>query len=243
MTVTLYRVGGSVRDELMGLRSKDVDYAVSVSGCGARTVEDGYAAMADWMRVNGFTVWLETPQYVTIRARFPVGQEHGGQTADFTLCRREGPYSDGRRPDWVELGTIDDDLARRDFTVNAIAVCEDGAIVDPHRGQDDLERGVLRCVGSATHRLTEDALRALRAVRFQVTRGLTWDAELATAMRSDWLPPLLSSISIERRREELRRAFMHDTIKTLAVLEHQVTPEFVRCALAGGIRLEPTIKE
>lgn len=104
----------------------------------------------------------------------PTGLQHGtvtvvsgGLPIELTTMRRDGAYRDNRHPDSVTFGTsIEEDLARRDFTVNAIALSPDGTLVDPYGGQEDLKAGVLRCVGEPKRRFEEDALRILRLVRF-----------------------------------------------------------------------------
>jgi tRNA nucleotidyltransferase (CCA-adding enzyme) len=229
-TVTMRRVGGCVRDELMGLRSKDVDFSVELPEMVGRPASEGFAAMLAHLAGEGFEVFEERPEFLTIRARFPRAHElHARQTADFVLCRREGAYSDGRRPDSVTVGTLADDLARRDFTVNAIAEELDGSLVDPHGGRRDLELGVLRAVGSAEERLSEDALRALRALRFWVTKSLVPDAELQVALRSEW------------RRDELARCMQASTLATLDAL-HELPTSF-RDAALEGLKLFPTQRD
>jgi tRNA nucleotidyltransferase (CCA-adding enzyme) len=139
----------------------------------------------------------------------PTGIEHGtvtvvrgGQHYEVTTLRGEGTYTDGRHPDWVEF--VDDitaDLARRDFTVNAIAVDPtDGRIVDPFGGRDDLARGVLRAVGDPRARFSEDGLRVLRAARFVASLELSLDPETEAA-----IAPTLDTfrkVAAERVRDE-----------------------------------------
>jgi len=129
-----------------------------------------------------------------------------GRHYEVTSLRGEGTYTDGRRPDHVEF--IDDitaDLARRDFTVNAIAVDpQDGKVVDPFDGRKDLARGVLRAVGVARERFTEDGLRVLRAARFVATLGLELDPDTEAAIR-----PTLDTfrkVAGERVRDEWLKA-------------------------------------
>jgi tRNA nucleotidyltransferase (CCA-adding enzyme) len=123
----------------------------------------------------------------------PTGIEHGtvtvvaaGRHYEVTTLRGEGTYSDGRRPDWVEF--VDDitaDLARRDFTVNAIAIDSlDGKLIDPFDGRGDLARGVLRAVGDPKQRFAEDGLRVLRAARFVATLELALDPPTEAAIAS-----------------------------------------------------------
>lgn len=234
MSVTMYEVGGCVRDELLGLKTKDIDFAVEAPD---------YATMAAFLRANGYSIYLETPEHFTIRGKFPKDHPRYPRVdADFVLCRKDGRYSDGRRPDSVEPGTLMDDLRRRDFTVNAMARDEHGCILDPHGGQEDLAARILRCVGEPEERMREDALRALRAIRFAVTKGFDWNAGLDRVMASDWLPGLLASVSVERRREELLRCFQHDTRLTLDFLCHHVSPEFLDACLDGGMWLIPTLR-
>jgi tRNA nucleotidyltransferase (CCA-adding enzyme) len=139
----------------------------------------------------------------------PTGIEHGtvtvvkeGHHYEVTTLRGEGTYTDGRRPDWVEF--VDDitaDLARRDFTVNAIAVDPlDGKLIDPFDGRGDLARGLLRAVGDARERFAEDGLRVLRAARFVATLELALDPATEAAIR-----PTLDTyrkVAHERVRDE-----------------------------------------
>ena len=139
----------------------------------------------------------------------PTGIEHGtvtvvkdGRHYEVTTLRGEGTYTDGRRPDWVEF--VDDitaDLARRDFTVNAIALDPlDGKLIDPFDGRGDLERRVLRAVGDARERFSEDGLRVLRAARFVATLELALDPATEAA-----IAPTLDTyrkVAAERVRDE-----------------------------------------
>lgn len=240
--MNIYRVGGAVRDLHLGIPSKDHDFAVELTpGIDAAK---GFDLMREHLVGNGYTIFLETPEYGTIRAHFPnTHPEFGKVTADFTLCRTEGPYSDGRRPDWIRTGTILDDLARRDFTVNAMAVnIETGEGLDPHDGLKDLRLSTLRCVGEPEDRLTEDALRGIRALRFIVTRAMHPDTKLEGVLYSEWLPPLLSSISAERRREELGKMFKHNTPLSMWVLHYYASTDLVDAAFEGDIWLKATLE-
>lgn len=143
----------------------------------------------------------------------PTGLQHGTVTVvldrehyEVTTLRGEGAYSDGRRPDAVHfVSDIDQDLARRDFTVNAIAIAADtGAIVDPFGGQRDLEAKVIRAVGKAEERFSEDGLRVLRAARFCATLGFSLDPATKAAIE-----PTLGTykkVSPERVRDEWMKA-------------------------------------
>lgn len=244
MNVQLFEVGGCVRDEILGVPVNDYDYTV---------VAPSFDAMRDHLLSKGFEIFLETPQYLTIRARFPSMTEDGDTsigmfagkvrnrlTADFVLARKEGAYSDGRRPDEVHPGSLLDDLSRRDFTVNAIAKDAGGEYIDPFDGIKDLRMGVLRAVGNAEDRLREDALRALRALRFSLTKRLSLTNELGQALESDWLPPLLSSVSAERRREELSKMFKFNTVASMELLFW--FPLLTKAAFQDGLWLKPTLE-
>ncbi len=238
MTVQLFEVGGCVRDSLLGLSSKDVDFTVVADG--------GWAEMKEFLHKAGFKVWLESPEFLTVRAMFPAdfalasGTKTKGLTADFVLARKEGEYTDGRRPDLVTPGTLEDDLRRRDFTVNALARTEDGSLVDLFGGVSDLDARLLRCVGSAEERLTEDALRALRALRFVVTKGFHLDSELVSVLGSQSLADRLSTVSVERRREELLKAFRFDTLATLRLLSQFEL--LMEATFEDGLWLAPSLK-
>jgi tRNA nucleotidyltransferase (CCA-adding enzyme) len=179
-------VGGCVRDLLLGRVAADWDVATD-----ARPKE----LLAVFPRA------------------IPTGIDHGtvtvvssGRHYEVTTLRGEGGYSDGRRPDWVEF--VDDitaDLARRDFTVNAMAVDPvDGELIDPFGGRGDLARGVLRAVGDAKERFAEDGLRVLRAARFVATLELELDPDTEAA-----IGPTLDTfrkVAMERVRDEWVKA-------------------------------------
>lgn len=226
MEAKYYIVGGFVRDKLLGVKSKDVDFAVEA---------ESYEVMKADLLSKGIEIFQERPEFLTIRGRHPV---YGG--VDYVLCRKESFYSDGRRPDSVSIGTIQDDLARRDFTVNAIAEDEDGNVIDPFGGREDLEKGILCCVGLARERFSEDYLRMVRAVRFHITKGFEFDLDIGLCLLNKDMVIKLKDISRERIYEELRKCFEHDTKKTLDFFRSFDTLEsviFGEC----GIKLEPKI--
>lgn len=228
MKVKFYQVGGSVRDEILGLRSKDIDYSVEASS---------YNEMREAIIDRGGEIFLETPEYFTIRANVP-----GMGACDYVLCRKEADYSDGRRPDKVEIGTLYDDLARRDFTMNAIAKDEDGNLIDPFDGQKDLANGLIRCVGSAEERFSEDYLRMVRAIRFAITKKMELDWAIDACLRERNMQDNLIKVSVERIREELVKAFKHCTITTLLMIrDFELEPILFHKSL--GLRLEPTLKK
>jgi tRNA nucleotidyltransferase/poly(A) polymerase len=229
MSVKVYQVGGHVRDGLLGIRSKDIDYSVEAPD---------YKTMVEWIKTQG-TIFLEQPEFWTVRAHIK-----GKQPADYVLCRKDGQYTDGRRPDSVSVGTLADDLARRDFTVNAIAFDEENKqYIDPHNGRADLELMLIRCVGNAEERFDEDALRLLRAIRFAITKGFKIHSSVEEALHHRNLcKKLKECVSEERKREELLRCFRHDTLLTL---QHLTNFWRIReaCFEGGKLWLMPTMKE
>lgn len=221
-----YLVGGAVRDELLGISSKDLDYSVEA---------DSYSDMKKAILDRGGKVFVEHPEFLTIRAKIP-----GHGACDYVLCRKESSYSDGRRPDEVIPGSLHDDLARRDFTMNAIAKDEDGNYIDPFNGKLDIEDNVIRCVGSAHDRFEEDALRLLRAIRFCVTKDMLIDRNILACMHSPSIVRKLDSVSVERMYDEMTKMFEHNTLKSLQIIE-----EFplIREVVFSKMKLLPSLKK
>lgn len=195
-----YPVGGCVRDTLMGTIPHDWDVAVTTTP--ERTEEicnaAGYSTIPTGIRHG--TVTVIVPLNGTASDR-----EDGYDLIECTTCRTEGGYTDGRHPDAVSFtGRIEDDLSRRDFTVNAMAFepTEDGLVlVDLFGGREDLAARVIRCVGDPDTRFSEDALRLLRAVRFASRLGFDIEENTRDAIMRE--ADGLSRISRERVRDEL----------------------------------------
>lgn len=256
----MYMVGGAVRDEIMGVRSKDIDFSVVLDDNWASFWNDGaqpYDVMVANLKMMGFKIFLESPEFLTVRAQFPNGDPtnmlvvvndkswKGGKmpslTADFVLARKESDYADGRRPDKVEVGTLEDDLARRDFTMNAIAKDADGSLIDPFNGRKDIDARIIRAVGDPLARLEEDALRAVRALRFSVTKGFKIDPELAHAMQvMSVLDAVANKISDERIQQELSKMFRFDTLGSLYALNQ--FDALTASMFAGSVSLDATMK-
>lgn len=224
-----YIVGGFVRDELLGVKSKDIDFAVE-----APSFDEMRQAILD----KGGSIFLETPEYFTIRARLP---KVSG--ADFVLCRKEGKYKDGRHPESVEVGTLYDDLARRDFTMNAIAKTEQGEYIDPFYGKQDIDARLVRCVGDAKERFEEDYLRLLRALRFALTKNFSLHKDIDFCLRDPILCTGLTTVSGERIREELTRCFKANTPETLRMLIKYPAVGEVIFDNHPGLWLKPTFEQ
>lgn len=234
-------VGGAVRDELLGLRNKDLDFCVELTDMIGRPAEEGFAAMRDIIERDGFVIFKEDPEHVTLRAKFPKDHKNAGMTSDFVLCRKDGPSSDGRHPDFVLTADVAADLARRDLTINALARSEDGTLIDMHGGREDLEAGLIRFVGDPEKRLAEDALRAFRALRFAVTKRFTLAPETVEALQA-LHAEAFDAVSTDRIcNDELHKMFSTDTAASIALLTQ--FPIMLEVALSRGIRLLPTMKE
>jgi len=211
--VTIFLVGGAVRDHLMGMASNDWDFSVQA---------ESFDAMREWMIENDFEIFLETPQYHTIRARRK-GTWHFNQFDltnkgfDFVLARQDGEYSDGRRPDEVTPGTILDDLARRDFTINAMAINEVGLVIDPFDGQSAIKSETISCVGDIT-RLKEDGLRMLRAIRFAIQLDFILSTDVFMFLANPDNEKYLRNVSVDRIRDEMYKCFKIDTMETMYYL-------------------------
>lgn len=241
--IKTYLVGGAVRDKHLGLPVKDFDYTVVVDpGFEGATAEDAYWIMHGFLERQGYSIFLSTPEYFTIRAKFPKGHVNEKITADFVLARKDGPYSDGRRPDWVVPGTLEDDLSRRDFTVNAMAEDEDGNIIDLFDGEYHLGKRLLVAVGEPRDRFLEDALRVFRALRFMITKDFTIGSEARQAIHNVGVLDKVEEVSVERIREELHRCFAHDTTRTMTTLVNDF-PELLGVMARKGIWLIPSNKE
>ena len=248
--LNVFMVGGCVRDRaLMGFGCmeeapiKDIDFAVEAAS---------FDTMMAELEMLGFDIFKSDPDFVTLRARFPrsagwtewlLDQDLPlGLTADFVLCRKDGVYLDGRRPETVEAGTIYDDLARRDFTVNAIAQHHEAGLLDPHGGIGDLNDGRLRFVGDPIARVTEDGLRALRGLRFMVTHGLTPDRAAQAMFKSAIARDAIAQQHDQRVFEEIEKMFRWDTLASIEILTtYQMLP--VVFPKAGSMWLRPTTKE
>lgn len=230
MTNRIFEVGGSIRDGLLGKPTKDRDFAVET---------DSYVSMRNIILNLGGKIFLETPEHFTIRANVP---QFG--SADYVLCRKDGTYSDGRHPDSVTVGTILDDLARRDFTINAMARdMVTGELIDPFNGRRDLDNRIIACVGLPEQRFDEDALRIFRAVRFSITKKLDIDKETENWVRrlGSQYNPKMESVSTERIREEVLKMFQADTQEAIYVL-FTVYKGLGALILNRGIWFEPTTK-
>jgi poly(A) polymerase len=215
----IYKVGGCVRDEFLGLNSKDIDFTFVLDDLNM-SVDEGFKIMEQWMTERNYTIFLSTPEMFTIRAKFPKGHENEGLVADFVLARKEIGYHPGTRRPILELGTIEDDLIRRDFTVNAMAIDEDGNLIDLFNGVEDLKNMVLKTPLPTEVTFNDDPLRILRAIRFSITKGFAIPASMAIKIEMYDYETKMDVVSLERIREELLKCFKHNTLDTLDGLNY-----------------------
>ena len=240
---TLFQVGGCVRDKILGVHSKDIDFTFVLDDL-TQTVEQGFEQMTLWLESKEFKIFLSTPDCFTIRAKFPKGHKHEGLVADFVMARKEIGYVQGTRKPILELGKLEDDLVRRDFTLNAMAEDEDGNIIDLFGGLKDLEDGILRTPLNPEITMLEDPLRILRALRFSVTKGFGISFKIWDAMaQPEILEKLKTTVSVERMREEIFKMMKHNTplsLRLLHTVEESYIPGFLDLVFSKGLWLKPT---
>ena len=243
-----YVVGGSVRDLLIGRVPKDWDVATDAK---PEEIQILFSTFAGATADRPATVYENEFGTVLVKLKPRTDAEdnadqHGNyqrksasslrksalDTVEVTTFRKEETYSDLRHPDRVSFtNSIEEDLARRDFTINAIAMSENGEIIDPFKGRDDLEATLVRAVGDVRRRFGEDALRLMRAVRFAAELGFNIEEETESAAKSH--ARLLAKIAKERIRDEFAKILMSpgggpkwgvEELEALGLLEY-ILPE------------------
>jgi tRNA nucleotidyltransferase/poly(A) polymerase len=238
-----YEVGGAVRDKYLNIKSKDVDFSV-VSNVIFSTAKEAFCALESYLEDKDFQIFECREEFMTIRAKVPQNHELRSRTdvADFVLARKDGPSSNGRHPDYVLPGTLHDDLSRRDFTVNSMAIDLDGNLIDPFNGLDDLKNQHLRFVGDPYQRISEDGLRVIRALRFEVTKNLKPIDLTFDALNSDLAVEMLSKVSIERVYDELEKMFLSNSIYSMELLSNKYS-KLQSSIFRNNLRLQPTLKK
>ena len=217
-----YLVGGCVRDLIIGIEPKDWDVTTNA------TPEQIQAVFPDSFYENTFgTVGVKTSS-----------EDPRTAIVEVTPYRVESEYSDKRRPDSVAFGTsLLEDLARRDFTINALALGSKGQIIDPYDGQKDIKDKLIRAVGDASLRFNEDALRMLRAVRLVAELDFGIDGDTAAAISEN--SKHLSHVSRERVRDELIRILNSKQPMSALVLAQRLgILEYISADLTRGIGIE-----
>ncbi len=185
-------VGGAVRDMLIQKSPEDWDIATNAK---PDTVKQIFKNTVDTGLKHG-----------------TVSVVQDGEMVEVTTYRRESSYSDSRRPDSVEfVSSLQEDLARRDFTINAIAFSPAEGLIDYSQGTEDIKSGIIRCVGSSSERFREDALRMIRAVRFAVQLDFELDSDVIKAIQAN--AELINRIAVERIREEFNKILVAEKVE------------------------------
>lgn len=204
----VYLVGGCVRDLALGKTPKDIDLATSATPSEVKSI---FSHVIETGILHGtVTVMLDRIPY------------------EVTTFRTESGYIDGRRPGQVTFASeLSEDLKRRDFTINALAVdISTGSWIDEHQGMNDIEAKLIRCVGNPLERFSEDGLRPIRALRFASSLGFTIEHETRESISRT--RSVIQKISIERLLDEIRKAFQGKDPETFVrlLLEEDILPLF-----------------
>ncbi|NLK39780.1 MAG: CCA tRNA nucleotidyltransferase [Clostridiales bacterium] len=212
-----YVVGGCVRDSLRGITPHDWDLTTDALPEEIKECFHAYKTIDTGIRHGTVSVLIDHMQL------------------EITTFRTDGEYTDHRRPDNVFFtSNLEDDLARRDFTIGAMAYHPQKGLIDPFCGQEDLKKRRIRCVGDPIKRFSEDALRILRAFRFSAQLGFDFDA--ATLNGAKDCRHLLGKIAVERISSELSRLLLSgNPAKALEAMHHSNVLEAVAPALAAAL--------
>jgi tRNA nucleotidyltransferase (CCA-adding enzyme) len=219
-----YLVGGCVRDILLGNKPKDWDVTTNAN---PKEIE------------SLFEETFYENDYGTVGVVHKETTDETLKVLEVTPYRTEGEYSNVRHPDSVEFGTnLEEDLKRRDFTINAMAYSvSKGQVVDPFKGQTDLEKRTIKTVGASVDRFSEDALRMLRALRLGAELDFVIDPKTTEAISGN--STLLSRISKERIRDEFSRILLSDgPMSTLAIAQKLGVLVYITSELERGIGIE-----
>lgn len=243
----MYEVGGCVRDEILGVKSKDIDYVAVPNEellNDIKSANSMFNILSGYLKSEGFEIFLETPECFTIRAKFPKGHKYQG-VADFVMARKEVGYISGTRTPIIEPGTLYDDLIRRDFTLNALAKDENGDIIDYFDGMWALDAKMLITPLDSRTTMLDDPLRLLRAFRFSITKDFTISPRVwETCLMDSVVNKLEEVVSQERIREEVFKMMKHDTIKSLELFYNidRVNPKLIQIMFGRGMWLKPTME-
>jgi tRNA nucleotidyltransferase/poly(A) polymerase len=211
-----YLVGGAVRDEILGLSNKDLDYVFVFEDLDEnQTAEECFNEMYQNIQERG-EIFLSTPSCYTIRYK----DRETKEVKDVVMARKEVGYVYGTRTPIVKPGTLYDDLERRDATLNALAKDDDGTIIDYFNGLTHLKYGILRTPLDPIKTFDDDPLRIIRFIRFSITKSFTIPDDIQSVIASYDYESKMGVVSIERIREELLKCFKYNTLKTLGTINY-----------------------
>lgn len=203
-----YIVGGCVRDSIMGMAPHDWDVTTDAAPDEIKAVFASFRTIDTGIKHGTVTVLSD------------------GEPVEVTTFRIDGEYTDNRHPDCVKFTKkIEDDLSRRDFTINAIAYDPTEGLIDPFGGENDIKNRIIRCVGSPDKRFSEDALRILRAVRFASVLGFDIDKETAESIIKN--ENLISKVAVERISTELLKLLTGKNVFTVLTKYRSVIAVFI----------------
>ena len=203
-----YLVGGCVRDMLMGIEAHDYDITTSASPSEMTQVFKDYRTIETGIKHGTLTVIID------------------GECLEITTYRIDGEYKDNRHPESVTFSrSLRDDLLRRDFTINALVYNESEGIIDLFGGKEDIKNKIIRAVGDAEKRFTEDALRILRAIRFSSTLGFKIEESTKKAMKK--CAHLLNNIAGERISVEIEKFLLGKNVKNAILENYEILGELI----------------
>lgn len=235
-----YIVGGFVRDKLLEIKSKDIDYAV-VSMIDDTNIDVVYERFCNYLTNNNYVIYLKTPECFTVRAK----NKQTNEPADFVLARKEIGYNVDSRKPIIVSGSIYDDLLRRDFTINAMAIdIETNEIIDPFNGRKHLKEKKLKTPLDPNITLLDDPLRIIRGFRFSIVLEFNLDKKFMIAINNQEIwDKFKNVVSIERVRDELEKMFKANTSKTLELLHNlKYINENAYQIILNNIVLKPIIR-
>ncbi len=209
-----YLIGGSVRDFLMGIKPGDIDIATSATPDKVSEVFSGHKIVETGIKHGTVTVLI------------------GNKPVEITTFRSDGDYSDNRHPDSVVFSaSLEEDVKRRDFTINSVAISADGEIIDLEGGAADIEKKRISCIGDPDKRFSEDALRILRALRFSSVLDFEIDKETSDSIHRN--KDLLKNVSAERVSAELKKMLcgtgVRDVLIEFSDVMAVIMPEIADC--------------
>jgi poly(A) polymerase len=233
-----YLVGGAVRDEILGLSNKDLDYVFVFDNLNDnQTADECFEDMYKVIQERG-EIFLSTPSCYTIRYK----DRETKEVKDVVMARKEIGYIEGTRTPIVKPGTLYDDLERRDATLNALAKDENGDIIDYFNGLTHLKYGILRTPLDPIKTFDDDPLRIIRFIRFSITKGFTVPDDIQSVIDGYNYEDKMGVVSTERIREELLKCFKYDTLKTLEILDN--IPRLKRYIFKNNLLwLKPTMEQ
>jgi poly(A) polymerase len=230
----IYYVGGCVRDKILNVSPKDIDYVFVDDK--TNDINESYSNMIKYLKDNNYKIFLESKNCYTVRCK-------KDQVVDFVLARKDIEYDEKSRIPKCVPATLYEDLERRDFTINSMAEDEGGNIYDYFEGKEDIKNKILRTPIDPYKSFSDDPLRLIRAMRFNITKDFKFCEELENAFNDDKLwNKIKHTVSEERIREELYKCFEYDTVKTIELLK-SLNQNKINILFGNKLWLKPTLEK